>query len=96
MSCAIYPAKRAAGLFAWQLIAHFVFSEMQADQPFGARSYAVMDRKNYRDRSRESNVDSVEVFFDALDDRLVTFVDALIAFEINRSCAARSSSATRR
>lgn len=78
------PLKRAAGLFAWQMIAYKVFEEMQGDLEFGARSYAVMDRKNYLDRSCEWNVESVEVFFDANDDRLVAFVDALIAFEINQ------------
>lgn len=78
------PAKRAAGIFAWQLIAYKVFEEMQGDLEFGARSYAVMDRKNYLDRSCEWNVESVEVFFNAADDRLVTFVDALIAYEINQ------------
>ncbi|MEV7547545.1 hypothetical protein, partial [Streptomyces sp. NPDC089915] len=78
------PAKRAAGIFAWQLISYKVFEEMQGDMEFGARSYAVLDRWNYLDRSCGVNVDSVEVFFDALDDRLVAFVDALIAFEINQ------------
>lgn len=78
------PAKRAAGLFAWQLIAYGVFTELQGDLEFGARSYAVMDRKNYLDRSCEWNVESVEVFFDAADSRLVAFVDALIAFEISQ------------
>jgi hypothetical protein len=78
------PAKRAAGLLAWQLIAYMVFESMQGDLQFGALSFAVMDRKNYLDRSCEHNVDSVEVFFDATDDRLVAFVDALIAFEINQ------------
>lgn len=76
--------KRAAGLFAWQMIAYKVFEEMQGDLEFGARSYAVMDRKNYLDRSCEWNVESVEVFFDAADDRLTTFIDALIAYEINQ------------
>lgn len=76
------PSRRAAGLFAWQMIAYGVFAEMQKDLEFGARSYAVMDRKNYLDRSCEWNVESVEVFFDATDSRLVAFVDALIAFEM--------------
>ncbi|MFI8101267.1 hypothetical protein [Streptomyces sp. NPDC086023] len=78
------PAKRAAGLFAWQLISYKVFAEMQGDLEFGARSYAVLDRWNYLDRSCGVNVDSVEVFFDASDDRLIAFVDALIAFEVNQ------------
>ncbi|MBC7988645.1 MAG: hypothetical protein H7Y19_03555 [Luteimonas sp.] len=78
------PIKRAAGLFAWQLIAYKVFTSLQSDLSFGALSYAVMDRKNYLDRSCEHNVASVEVFFDAMDSRLIAFIDALIAFEINQ------------
>jgi hypothetical protein len=84
------PDRRAAGLFAWQLIAYKVFALMQSDLDFGARSYAVMDRKNYLDRSCEWNVESVEVFFDAVDDRLVAFVDALIAYEINQELQGKS------
>lgn len=78
------PVKRAAGLFAWQVIAYEIFSLMQGDMKFGARSYAVMDRKNYLDHSCEVNVESTEVFFDAVDDRLTTFIDALIAYEISQ------------
>jgi hypothetical protein len=78
------PARRAANLFVWQLIAYKIFESMQGDAQFGARSYAVMDRKNYLDISCEHNVASVEVFFDHADSRLIAFVDALIAFEINQ------------
>ncbi len=78
------PATKAAGLFAWQVIAYLVFTAMQGDLQFGAKSYAVMDRKNYLDQSCEHNVASTEVFFDAVDDRLPTFIDALIAFEISQ------------
>jgi hypothetical protein len=76
------PAKRAAGLFAWQLIAYLAFSDQQGDSEMEAISYAIMDRHNYTDRSCELNVDSIEVFFDAVDDRLIAFVDSLLAFEI--------------
>jgi hypothetical protein len=78
------PELRAAGLFAWQVIAYEIFSLMQDDMKFGARSYAVMDRKNYLDQSCEINVESTELFFDAVDDRLPTFIDALIAYEISQ------------
>jgi hypothetical protein len=78
------PATRAAGLFAWQVIAYLVFNELQGDQQFGARSYAVMDTHSYLDKSCNVNVASTEVFFDAVDDRLTTFIDALIAFEISQ------------
>lgn len=76
------PLRRAAGVFVWQLIADKIFDSMQGDQDFEAISYAVLDQKNYLDRSCEVNVDSVEVSFDAVDDRLIAFIDALIAFEI--------------
>jgi hypothetical protein len=76
------PLKRAAGLFVWQLIVYKAFESQQKDQDFDAISYAMMDRKDYLNISCEVNVDSVEVFFDAVDDRLITFVDALIAYEI--------------
>jgi len=76
------PAQKAAGLFVWQLIAYKIFNLMQGDREVGAISYAVMDGKNYLDRSCEVNVDSIEVFFDATDDRLITFIDALIAYEM--------------
>jgi hypothetical protein len=78
------PVMRAAGLFAWQVIAYEIFSLMQGPLKLGARSYAVMDRKNYLDQSCEVNVESTELFFDAVDDRLPTFIDALIAYEISQ------------
>lgn len=75
------PARRAAGVFLWQLIYYYAFSQQQSDSDYEGISYAIMDRHDYLDRSCTKNVDSVEVFFDALDDRLVAFVDALIAYE---------------
>jgi len=76
------PLKRAAGLFVWQLLVYKAFESEQKAHDFDAISYAMMDRKDYLNISCEVNVDSVEVFFDAVDDRLITFVDALIAYEI--------------
>lgn len=76
------PAKRAAGLFAWQLIVYLGFQAQQGDRDYEAISYAVTDQKDYRNISCEVNVDSVEVFFDAVDQRLIAFVDALLAYEI--------------
>lgn len=55
---------------------------MQKEQDYDAVSYAMMDVHDYRDVNCNVNVDSVEVFFDALDDRVIAFVDALIAFEV--------------
>lgn len=76
------PLKRAAGLFIWQLIVYKAFESQQKEHDFNAISYAMMDRKDYLNISCEVNVESVEVFFDAVDDRLIAFVDALIAYEI--------------
>lgn len=84
------PAKRAAGLFAWQLIVYLGFEAQQSDRDYEAISYAVTDQKDYRNISCEVNVDSVEVFFDAIDQRLIAFVDALLAFEIMQEFQGRA------
>lgn len=73
---------RGAGVFIWQLIAFKAFTSQQDEQDYDAISYAVMDRHDYLDVSCNVNVDSIEVFFDATDDRLIAFIDALIAFEM--------------
>ncbi|MFG3422538.1 hypothetical protein [Micromonospora sp. NPDC048063] len=78
------PAKRAAGLLTWQLIYYAAFQSQQGDRDYEAISYAVMDQRDYLNVSCEVNVDSVEVFFDAVDDRLIAFVDSLIAFEMKQ------------
>jgi hypothetical protein len=74
--------KRAAGLLVWQMIMYKAFENQQKEHDYDAISYAMMDRHDYLNISCEVNVDSVEVFFDAVDDRLIAFVDALIAYEI--------------
>jgi len=71
----------AAGIFVWQLIALLAFESQQYSRKGDAISYAVMETHDYLEQSCRSNVDSVEVFFDATDSRLVAFVDALIEFE---------------
>ena len=76
------PLKRAAGLFVWQMIMFKVFSSEQDANDYDSISYAMMDRHDYLNVSCDVNVASVEVFFDAADDRLIAFVDALIAYEI--------------
>jgi hypothetical protein len=76
------PLKRAAGMFVWQLIAYLIFQSQQGDKDYAAISYAVMDEHDYLDSSCDVNVDSVEVFFDAVDFRLIAFVDALLAYEM--------------
>jgi hypothetical protein len=78
------PAKRAAGLFAWQMIAYAVFQSLQGDQDAAALSYAIMEGHDYLDVSCQHNVASTEVFFEADDSRLIAFIDALIAFEIQQ------------
>ncbi len=74
------PSLRAAGVFAWRLIYNEVFKTQQGATDFEAVSYAVMDKHHYGNTC-EINVDSVEVFFDAMDSRVIAYVDALIAFE---------------
>lgn len=78
------PGERAAGLFAWQLIAYAAFSDAQQDLDYNAISYAVMDRHDYHDESCNVNADAIEVFFDATDPMLVAFVDAVLAYEIRQ------------
>lgn len=75
------PAEKAAGLFAWQMIAYQLFVSQQGDQDYEAISYAVMDQHDYPDVSCNVHAESVEVFFDASDPMLLAYVDALIAFE---------------
>jgi hypothetical protein len=74
------PLRRAAGVFAWRMLYNTVFETEQGDADFEAISYAVMDKHHYGNHC-EVNVDSVEVFFDALDTPLIAFVDAVLAFE---------------
>ncbi len=78
------PAARAAGLFTWQLIYYLAFVGQQSERDYNALSYAVMDQKDYLNISCEVNVESVEVFFDAIDDRLIAFIDQLILFEMGQ------------
>jgi len=84
------PAARAAGLFAWQLIYYLTFAGQQDERKFTAMSYAVMDIHDYRQRSCEAHVQSVEIFFEGTDDRLVAFIDALINFEIEQEFLGRA------
>jgi hypothetical protein len=70
-----------AGIFVWQLIAYLAFQLQQHDRTYDAISYAVMETHDYREQSCRSHVDSIEVFFDATDNRVLAFVDALIEFE---------------
>ena len=83
------PALRAAGVFAWRLIYNKVFSSQQDNADYEAISYAVMDKHHYGNMC-EVNVDSVEVFFDGLDTRVITFIDALIAFEASQEHRGKS------
>jgi hypothetical protein len=75
------PVERAAGQLAWQAINYKAFSLLQSDRDYDALSYAVMDVHDYLNISCDVNVDSVEVFFNAADTRLIAFVDALLSFE---------------
>jgi|GEM_PF-2514991 len=84
------PDMRAAGIFTWQMISNTIFSDMQGAQKFAAISYAVLDRHSYTDKSCEVNGDSIEVFFNATDSRLIAFVDALLAFEVGQEFNGRA------
>ncbi|MGW2287034.1 hypothetical protein [Streptomyces phaeochromogenes] len=83
----------AAGLLFWQALSVAVWEESQGDRDLQGISYAMMDTKDYLQRSCEVNVDSVEVFFDATDDRnrVITFIDALIAFEKNQEFSGKAA-----
>jgi hypothetical protein len=78
------PNQRAAGILIWRAIAAKVWESQNAEQSFGAISYAVMDAHNYTDISCAVNVRSTEVFFEATDPRLIAFVDRLLQFEIDQ------------
>lgn len=84
------PAERAAGLLIWQMIAAKIFSSQQGDLDYEAISYAVMDGHDYLDRSCNINVDSIEVFFDAEDSKLLAYVDALLVFEAAQEMLGRA------
>lgn len=78
------PQARAAGLFVWQGIANALFSSQQGNMSFSAISYAAHDGWDYLDHSCNVDVNSIEVFFDASDPKLITFVDALLVFEVEQ------------
>ena len=84
------PDVKAAGLMTWQCIMHKVFSSEQKDLEFDAISYAVMDRWDYLDKSCFVNVDSLEVFFDATDSMLTTYIDALLVYELGQEFKGRA------
>ncbi|MBA3287993.1 MAG: hypothetical protein H0U21_08220 [Acidimicrobiia bacterium] len=84
------PAERAAGLLIWQMIAAKIFSGQQGDLDYEAISYAVMDGHDYLDMSCSINVDSIEVFFDAADSKLLAYVDALLVFEAAQEMLGRA------
>lgn len=83
------PVSRAAGVLAWRMIYNKSFDSQQSETDYQAISYAVMDKHDYGDTC-QVNVDSLEVFFDATDDRLVAFVDALILFETSQEYRGKS------
>lgn len=78
------PDARAAGIVVWRAIANEVFKSQQTEQTYSAISYAIMDTHNYTDISCDVNVRSMEVFFDAEDPNLLTFINRLLLFEIDQ------------
>lgn len=76
------PDNRAAGILVWQIIAFEVFTGIQENRDYEALGYAVMDGHDYLDLSCNVNVDSIEVFFAAVDPMVIAYVDALLEFEV--------------
>jgi hypothetical protein len=74
-------SRGAGGIFAWHAIAYEAFNTQQKERDFEAISYAVMDGHDYFDKSCQVNADSIEVFFDATDDKLIAYVNALLIYE---------------
>ena len=85
------PAQHA-GLFIWHLIAFKVFVSPSNQGPIDHTgiSYAILDNHNYKDRSCQVNVDSIEVFFDVRNPMLPIFIDGLIAFEKSQEASGRA------
>jgi hypothetical protein len=79
--------ERMGGIFAWQMLAHEVFSSRQKAIDAEAISYAAMDGKDYLEQSCSANADSIEVFFDATDPMLIAYVDAILAYEVGQENA---------
>lgn len=71
------------GIWIWRAAYNLMFESEQSEHVYAALSYAVMDQHSYGNHC-EINVDSLDVFFDVRDTRLVSFVDSLIEFEKNQ------------
>jgi len=81
------PNGKSAGLFVWQVIALKIFETLQSERDVEAISYAIMDSHDYLDVGCFVVGDSIEVFFDATDPMLISFIDLLIAFEQRQELA---------
>jgi hypothetical protein len=75
------PDEKKAGLFIWQSLSNKIFKSMQEPHTVLGISYAIMDTHDYLEHSCNANVDSIEVFFNAVDPMLPAFVDAMLAYE---------------
>jgi len=80
-----------APTFIWRLVTDLFFGSMLTDgEEIEAVSYAIMDTHDYLDRNCFVDVDSLEVFFNSEESRLLAYIDALIAFERNQQAEGRS------
>jgi hypothetical protein len=75
---------RAAGAFIWRVIGVKLFEQQQGFHDYVGFSYAVMDSHNYADLNCSKSVESIEVFFDATDRKMLAFVELVLAVEARR------------
>jgi hypothetical protein len=72
-----------APTFVWRLLVNLLFRKLQTDgEQIEGISYAILENHDYLDQSCNVDVDSLEVFFDGEGERLIPYIDALIAKEI--------------
>ena len=75
---------RAAGAFVWRAVGVKLFETQQGFHDYTGFSYAVMDGHDYADLNCSKSVESIEVFFDATDRKMLAFVDLVLAMEARR------------
>lgn len=68
--------------FLWQLIVYQLFLPNVKDHTGKSGiSYAILDGHNYLDKGCRKPADSIEVFFDATNPKLIQYIDDLLAYE---------------
>jgi hypothetical protein len=80
-----------APTFVWRLLIATLFRTLQTDgEQIEGISYAILENHDYLDRTCNVDVDSLEVFFNAEGERLIPYIDALIAKEIELESRGRA------